>query len=177
MTAAIPTRMLALAGIAVAALAAFLVARPLLLDRSDDAGSALESPAPATPGATPSRPSTPDAPSTKPRLELVPGLPARLAHELRYEKVVVVALYTSRAPLDARVVSSARAGADSVDAGFVALNVLDERTARQASKIAASTAPPAVAIVKRPGTVVTRFDGVVDAAVVAQAAANAGAGR
>ncbi len=72
----------------------------------------------------------------------------------------------------------ARVGARAVDAGFVAVNVLDERSALRLGEFAGSSASaPAVLVVKRPGRIVNRFDGFVDSAVVAQAATNAGAGK
>lgn len=176
MTAAIPTRMLALLGLAVAGLAAFLVVRPALLDRSSDAVTPAPLVTPSKTGSTGQTPAPQITPVT-PKLELLPGLPAAVARELRYEKVVVVALYSSPVALDRRVRNQAEQGASTVDAGFVGMNLYNERNAREASTFAKSTASPTVLVVKRPGRIVSRFEGFVDGAVVAQAASNAGAGK
>ena len=66
--------------------------------------------------------------------------------------------------------------AKSAHAGFVAINVLDEKAARRVGVfVGTTTAPPAVLVVKRPGKIVNRFDGFADSEIVAQAATNAGA--
>ena len=140
MTAALPTRMIALLGLAIAGLAAFLVVRPALLDRGSDAATPAPVVTPSKTGSTPA-PSTPSTPAPT-KLVLLPGLPTAVARELRYEKVVVVALYSSPAALDRRVRGQAEAGAKSVDAGFVGLNLYNEHNAREASAFADSTASP-----------------------------------
>ena len=176
MTAATPTRMLALLGIAVAGLAAFLVVRPALLDRSNDTVTPAPIVTPSKSGTTGQTPA-PQITPVKPKLVLLPGLPSAVARELRYEKVVVVALYSSPATLDRRVRNQAQQGASAVDAGFVGLNLYNETNAREASAFAKSTVSPTVLVVKRPGKIVSRFEGFVDGAIVAQAASNAGAGK
>lgn len=173
---AIPTRMLVLLGVALAAGAAFLVARPLLLSGGDTA-----TPAPAATAAAPKPATTPaKAVSSKPkptRLVLLPDLPTPVAKQLRYSKVVVVSVYAGTSKTDRASVAQARAGARQVGAGFVPMNVLDENTARELQPFAGTASAPVVLVVKRPGKIVTRFDTRVDDALVAQAARNAGAKR
>jgi hypothetical protein len=176
MTLAVPNpRLLALLGIAVAALLAFLVARPMLMggDSSSEATPATHSPVAPAPAAQ-----TPSKAAPKPqRVQLVPGLPAPLARKLRFEKVVVVSVYAAKAPGDRKALAQARAGARDVDAGFVALNVLDERKAKAFADFAGVGETPSMLVVRRPGKVVVRINGFADRAIVAQAAQNAGAGK
>ena len=114
----------------------------------------------------------------KPKLVLRPGLPAPIAHSLHFSKVVVVSLYAKGVTGDQPAVAQARAGAKSAHAGFVAVNVVNEKTARSLGTFAGTTtALPAVLVVKRPGKIVNEFSGYADSEIVAQAALNAGAGR
>jgi hypothetical protein len=142
-------------------------------------GSATDS----TPVATPSV-STPVPPSTtthtspaKPTIVLLPNLPAQIASKLRYSKVVVVSLYTGTAAGDHAAVAQARNGAHEVGVGFTAINLLDEKKAREVAEFGGPADSPSVLVVRRPGKIVTQFTGMVDGKVVAQAAHNAGAGR
>lgn len=174
---AIPTRMLLLLGLALAAAAAFLVARPLML--SDDS-SASPTPAPpaaaAKPAAKPTAPVT-SSTATAPKLVILPDVPSAVAKRLRFSKVVVVSVYSGTSKSDRAAVAQARVGAKEVGSGFAALNVLDERTARELQTFVGTVSAPVVLVVRRPGKIATRFDTRVDSALVAQAARNAGAGR
>jgi hypothetical protein len=169
-------RVVALLGFAVAALVGLLVARPLIFSGDE----ATETTPPAAAPSAPSRSTPPGARASRQRatrIQVAPGLPAALARRLRYETVVVVSAYSDKAPSDRRALAAARAGAREVDAGFVALNVLNERKAREFAIFAGVGETPTILVVRRPGRVVKRIDGFVDSAIVAQAAHNAGAGR
>lgn len=173
---AIPTRMLVLLGVILAAAAAFLVARPILL--SSDDGSSSATPASTKPAttssATTATPSEPAArPAAKPALVLVPGLPTRVAGKLHHSNVVVVSVYSATAAGDRNAVVAARKGAKDAGVAFAALNVLDESTALQLEPWIGMVSPPVVLVVRRPGSIVQRFDKHVDEKVVAQAALNA----
>ena len=169
MTASLPnTRLLAVVGALLGLVALLLVARPMLLGGDDDTAS---SSAPATAPAT----TLPPPAAVPARLKLLPGLPGPIAQKLRYENVVVVSVYAAKAPSDRKALAHARAGAKEVGAGFVALNVFDERKANALVKFLGTSDSPAVVVVRRPGIVVNRIPGFVDAAIVAQAAQNAGA--
>ena len=148
--------------------------------------SASSSSSPAVPSVAAKQPTTHPATATakpvskpaKPKVVLLPGVPAPIAHALRSSKVVVVALYAHGVTGDKAAVKQARAGAKSAHAGFAAVNVVNETTARVLGKFAGiATAPPAVLVVKRPGKIVNQFNGYADSEIVAQAAHNAGAGR
>jgi hypothetical protein len=175
MSVALPNpRLLAVLGLALAAAVAFLVARPVLLS------SETTEPTPVVDSQTPSRPAvkTPAPPSRRTvAVKLLPGLPTAVARKLRFEKVVVVSVYSAKAPSDRNALAQARTGAREVDAGFVALNVLNERNARRFAAFVGVDETPTMLVVRRPGKIVSRIDGFVDSAIVAQAAQNAGAGK
>ena len=102
------------------------------------------------------------------------GLPVALAAALVRNQVVVVSLYAPNLELDAMAMLEARAGATSAGAGFVALDVLNERQARVLTKQLGVLEDPAVLIYRRPSELVMRFSGFADKQTVFQAARNAG---
>ena len=131
--------------------------------------SSTSTPAVSRPGLHPATPAVP-------KIVLLPGLPAPIAHALRYSKVVVVSLYAAGAAGDSAALDQARIGAASAHAGFAAVNVLDEHLAKKGlDKYVGTASSPAVLIVRRPGKIVNRFAGYADSDLVAQAAQNAGA--
>lgn len=114
---------------------------------------------------------------------IVNGMPAALAHALASHSVVVVSLYAPRSEVDAMATDEARHGAALANAGFVALNVADERVVSPlTSLLTGAQTPadrvldgPAVLVFRRPNAFFVRFNGFVDRDTVAQAAANAAA--
>jgi hypothetical protein len=177
MTTSLSPRLLALIGLAVAAVAAlFFVVRPLVLSGDDTAASATPTVRAAKPATSSiSKPKTAPARAAKPKVVLLEGLPTPVAKRLRYHRVVVVSVFARPAQVDRQALVKARAGAKQAGAGFVALNAFDEASARAAGSLIGASAPPAVLIVRRPGKVVNRLQGSADSAIVAQAAHNAGA--
>jgi hypothetical protein len=179
MTAAIPipNRLLALLGVAVLGLLALLVVRPLLLGGSDEATTVAPTPpAHITPATTAPKPTpTPVAPAV-PAVKLLDGLPTAIAGRLRHSRVVVVSVYTGTSSTDRAALAEARAGAKASGAAFTALNVLDEKTARQLQAFAGGAmGTPSTLVIRRPGRIVGRFETLADSAMIAQAAHNAGA--
>jgi hypothetical protein len=168
-----PTRYLAAMGVALLLAVFFLVARPVLLGESDGTTATTPPPAVTTPQPT-TRPAKPE-----PKVVLLPGLPAKVAGKLRYSKVVVVALYQGNAGSDRSAVAAATAGAKAVGAGFLPVNVLDEKSARAVQSFVGLTSTPAVVVVRRPGRIVATLEGAAssDQQLVSQAAHNAGAKR
>jgi hypothetical protein len=164
--------------IAVVALAAAFVA--LMVVRVGVLGGSDSTSATPVP---PSTPSTSNAgtvtkpAATKPKVVLLPGLPPTVAHALRYSKVAVVSLYVGQAQGDRAVVTEVRKGARSAGAGFVAINVGNDKQAASVTSFAGSVSAPTMLVVRRPGKIVAQFSGPVESAVVAQAAHNAGARR
>lgn len=169
-------RILALMGGALVLALLMLVARPMLLGDDSNAAAPVS---PVTPQAqTPSTPK-PSRPAPKPRVVLLPGLPSQVADKLRYSKVVVVTLYQSNAAPDRSAVAAAATGARAVGAGHLAVNVLQEKSARALQGFVGTTPTPTAVVVTRPGRIVKRLEGAasIDAQLVSQAAKNAGATR
>lgn len=102
------------------------------------------------------------------------GLPVALAAALVRNQVVVVSLYAPNLELDAMAMLEARAGATAAGAGFVPLDVLNERQARVLTKQLGVLEDPAVLIYRRPSELVMQFSGFADKQTVFQAARNAG---
>jgi hypothetical protein len=164
--------------IAVVALAAAFVA--LMVVRVGVLGGSDSTSATPVPPSTPSTSNTGTVTkpaATKPKVVLLPGLPPTVAHALRYSKVAVVSLYVGQAQGDRAVVTDVRKGARSAGAGFVAINVGNDKQAASVTSFAGSVSAPTMLVVRRPGKIVAQFAGPVDSAVVAQAAHNAGARR
>jgi hypothetical protein len=157
----------------------FLFARTFLLNSNSDEAAIPSASAPtgSKPSAdTPAVPSdTSPARPAQPKIKLLPGLPAQVDQALRSSRVVVVSLYAGSSASDRLAVGRARAAAGSVGAGFVAINAFNEKNARELQPFAGAMSLPSVLVVRRPGTVVKRFEGFVDPTVTAQAARNAGA--
>jgi hypothetical protein len=106
-------------------------------------------------------------------------LPPSLRYALERHRIVVVSLWDPQAPVDYITVAEAHAGADAAGAGFVLVNVLDNKVAGPLTALlpAGDMLPdPGVLLYRAPGKVVYRFDGFLDRSSVAQAAANAKAG-
>ena len=168
-----------LGGVAALALAALMIARATVLSSDEVAPAPVVPHVPRTHATTPATPAAPQAtrshskPVSKPVVKLDEGLPAGLARALRRERVVVAALWAPRSG-DRAALAAARAGAKGSGAGFVALNVLDERNARLLEQLVGTMSSPSTVVFTRPGKVANRFDGFADAKVVSQAAHDAG---
>jgi hypothetical protein len=107
-------------------------------------------------------------------------LPAPLQWQLAHHKVVVVSLYNPRANVDAISVAEAHAGAVDAGAGFLLVDVLDNKVAGILTALLPGGGllpDPGVLVYKAPGDVVIRLDGFNDRETVAQAATNALAGE
>jgi hypothetical protein len=103
------------------------------------------------------------------------GFPAVVDTALQQHEIVVVSLVVPGARVDALAAAEAQAGAKLSGAGFVALNVLDERVARSLLAKVTTVQDPSVLVVTRAGTVALELGGFVDRETVAQAAASASA--
>jgi hypothetical protein len=122
----------------------------------------------AQPKAKPAR----TKPAAKP-IALLPGLPPAIASALRRHELVVVSLFDPQARVDRISLAEASAAARVANAGFVGLNVLDQRQAGPLTRLLGLLPDPAVLVYRRPGELVARFDGFADRDTVAQAVANA----
>ncbi len=101
------------------------------------------------------------------------GFPVAVDEALRRNAVVVVSLVLPGARVDELAAAEAEAGAKLGGAGFLALNVLNERVARSLLTKLDATKDPSLLVVKRSGEVALELNGFVDRETVAQAAANA----
>jgi hypothetical protein len=103
-------------------------------------------------------------------------LPAPLQWQLAHHKVVVVSLYNPNADVDAISVAEAHAGAAESGAGFLLVNVLDDKVAGILTGLLPGGGllpEPGVLVYRAPGTIAVRMDGFADRDSVAQAATNA----
>lgn len=117
-------------------------------------------------------------PAAKPKPALNPvipptGFPTVVDTALRQHQVVVVSLVVPGARVDKLSAAEAQAGAQLAGAGFLALNVLNERVARGLLAKLDSVKDPSVLVLKRSGDVAVALTGFVDRETVAQAAASA----
>ena len=146
---------------------------PIPLPARKAATPAKITPQPATPAAT--APKVTPAKPTPPVNPVVPptGFPAAVDKALQQHRVVVVSLVVPGARVDELAAAEAKAGAKLGGAGFLALNVLNERVARALLAKLDSVQDPSVVVVKRSGDVAVELAGFVDRETVAQAAANA----
>ncbi len=127
-------------------------------------------PATALPAAPVAQPTPKPAPVAS-----ASGLPAAIDAALAVNKVVVVSLYVPGSRVDELATAEARAGAQLVGAGFIALNVFDEASSRPLLVKLGMLEGPSVLVFKRPGEVAVRMAGFADRETVAQAAASAAA--
>jgi len=116
-----------------------------------------------------------------PRPAVIDGMPGALALALRNHQVVVVSLYAPRSSVDQLALAEARAGASAAGAGFVALDVMNERDSHAFTRFLA-TVPnaddrllddPAVLVFEQSKSLFVRLNGFADRDTVAQAAQNA----
>jgi len=137
-------------------------------------------PAPAPPAAPAAKPTPKPAPVPQDTPKPAPvapasGLPASIDAALAANNVVVVSLYVPGSRVDEIATAEARAGAQLVGAGFVALNVFDETSSRLLLVKLGMLEGPSVLVFKRPGEVAIHMSGFADRETVAQAAASAAA--
>jgi hypothetical protein len=119
----------------------------------------------------------PAVPTTKP----TDGIPASLSAALARHSVVVLSLVSPVAQVDEMAYLEAKAGAAQAGAGFVRISTADNANVQALSTLVDSSVQPgdrllddpAVLIFRRPQQLFVRINGFIDAATVAQAAANA----
>ena len=101
------------------------------------------------------------------------GFPLAVDRALARHKVVVVSLVVPGSRVDELAAGEAKAGAKLGGAGFLALNVLNEKVAHAVLAKLEGLKQPSLLVLKRSGEVVVALEGFVDRETVAQAAANA----
>lgn len=130
----------------------------------------------ATP-ATAARTKPAAKPKPKPKPAIAPnGLPTPLDELLHTHRVVVVALYDGEVASDKLARDEAHAGAVDVGAGFLGVNVLNERVSAPLTALAGNGTllpAPGILVYRRPGLLMNRMEGFADRVSVAEAVANA----
>lgn len=134
---------------------------------------AATTPAVSTPATTTPAPSKAHPQTATPAKLQTHGLPVPVARALHKHSVVVVALYLPSSVVDQTTGNEAQAGAKAAGAGFVAINVLHQRSGVALLRKLGVVNTPVVLVVRRPARVLSEFNGVVDRDVVAQAVADA----
>jgi hypothetical protein len=102
-------------------------------------------------------------------------LPQPLQWQLAHHKVVVVSLYNPSSDVDAISVAEAHAGAIDAGAGFLLVDVLDNKVAGILTALLPDGGllpDPGVLVYRAPGDIAVRLDGFADRGAVAQAATN-----
>jgi hypothetical protein len=149
------------------------------------APAATPAPAAAKPKPAAAKPAAAPTPAPAPVAEPAPavnavepelpetGFPKVVDRALARHNVVVLSLVVPGARVDELAAAEAEAGAKLGGAGFLALDVLDEGTARALLTKLENLQDPSVLVVKRSGEIALELSGFVDRETVAQAAANA----
>jgi hypothetical protein len=101
------------------------------------------------------------------------GFPLAVDRALAKHRVVVVSLVVPGSHVDELAAGEAKAGAKLGGAGYLALNVLNERVAQAVLTKLNGVKEPSLLVLKRSGEIVVALEGFVDRQTVAQAAANA----
>lgn len=127
----------------------------------------------STPGTTTPVPSKTHTHTVTPSKLNTHGLPVPVVRALHKHSVVVVALYLPSAQVDTAAALEAQAGAKEAGAGYVGINVLNQRGGIAILRKLGVFNTPAVLVVHRPYRVDSEFKDFVDRDVVAQAVAEA----
>jgi len=168
MNATLSTRQIGL--VALVALVVFAAGGFLVVSRHN---STTQTTASSTPAATTPAPTkTHTHPVTPPKLHKH-GLPISVARALRGHSVVVVSVTNPQGADEQFTRSEARAGAAQMHAGYVAIDVFDQRPGTTLLRKLGVVDTPEILVIKRPGNIVSQFKGFVDRDVVAQAVADA----
>lgn len=138
-------------------------------------------PAKAKPRVKPAARVKPATTPAKPKPTVVPavasnGLPGALDALLHGHRVVVVALWDPEIPSDKYALLEAEAGAKAANAGFIGINVLDEKLSAPLTALVGGgtvLSSPGVLVYKQPAMLMNRFDGFADRDAIAEAVANA----
>jgi thiol:disulfide interchange protein len=104
------------------------------------------------------------------------GTPHTIAGLLATHSVVVVLLYNPRAKVDDFSLGEAALGASMAKAGFLRVDVLNQRQAEPFLKAYGVLQDPTILFFTRPGKLVHKLYGFADHETVSQAAANAALG-
>jgi len=101
------------------------------------------------------------------------GLPVPVALALLKHSLVVVSFVTPRGADDEFTAAEAKAGAAEAHAGYVSLNVFNQRPGTAVLRKFGIVQTPATLVVERPGLVYAQFRGFVDRDIIEQAVTDA----
>lgn len=152
---------------------AFMVATHRSSTSSTTQTTARTTPSVSTPASTTPAPSQGHSHATAPAGLATHGFPVPVARALQKHSIVVVALAIPGSSDDTITVAEARAGAKAGHAGFVKIDVLDQKSGTAMLHKLGVVDTPVVLVIKRPAGIDSEFRGLVDRAVVAQAVAEA----
>ena len=107
---------------------------------------------------------------------LAAGAPTTIAGLLATHAVVVVLLYDTKSKVDEYSLSEAVLGAKNAGAGFLRVDVRNQKQALPFTNAYGVLQEPSVLVFKRPGALAVKLSGFADHETVAQAAANASRG-
>jgi hypothetical protein len=133
----------------------------------------VTTPAKRTPAQTTPAPSKAHSQTSTPAKLNTHGLPVAVARALRKHAVVVVSLFSPHSGVQQTAAREAKAGADEMGVGYVAVDVFDQRPGTAILRKLGVVNLPVTLVIKRPANIVSQFPGLVDRDVVAQAAADA----
>jgi hypothetical protein len=173
MNATLSTRQIRLVGLlvlVVVAVGGYLVVTKNKATTQTTKTTASSTPAVTTPAQTTP---TPSKTHSHPVVLHTHGLPVSVARALRKHSVVVVSLTTPRGEDDQFTRSEAQAGAEEMNAGFVAIDVFHQRSGTAILRKHGVLDTPETLVVRRSGAITSEFKGFVDRDVVAQAVADA----
>lgn len=115
-------------------------------------------------------------PVVKPKPKLLPGTPHTIAALLGTYRVVVVLLYNPRAKVDAYSLGEAALGATQSKAGFLRVDVLNQKQAAPFMRAYGVLQDPTLLFFVSPGKLVHKLSGFADHETVSQAVINAALG-
>jgi hypothetical protein len=116
------------------------------------------------------------AAKAKPAVKLVKGTPTTIAGQLATHDVVIVLLYDPNARVDDYSLAETQLGAKDAGAGFLAVDVMNQRQASPFTTAYGVLQDPTVLFFKRPGKLALKLVGYADHDTIAQAAKNAALG-
>jgi hypothetical protein len=112
----------------------------------------------------------------KAAVKLAKGTPTTIAGQLATHNVVIVLLYDPNARVDDYSLAETQLGAKDAGAGFLAVDVMNQRQASPFTTAYGVLQDPTILFFKRPGKLALKLVGYADHDTIAQAAKNAALG-
>jgi hypothetical protein len=151
-------------------------AAPAQAAAKPNAAARRKAAATATPARPTAKPVAKPAAKAKPAVKLAKGTPTTIAGQLATHQVVIVLLYDPQARVDDYSLAETQLGAKDAGAGFLGVNVRDQRQASPFTTAYGVLQDPTILFFKRPGKLALKLVGYADHDTIAQAAKNAALG-